>query len=201
MIIDLTMPIDSKTPNHECEPKVEIQQYSVVAKGGIAKKLLKFHSHFSTHIDAPAHMLDGARTLSDFSIEKFVGRGMVIDVRGKNEIAADLDRVQEGDIVLFWTGHTKKAYDKDFFSNNPIISEKTAQELINKKIKIIGIDSFTPDNEPYTIHKMFFKADILIVENLINLDLAVGKQFQCYVLPLNIKNGDGAPCRVIAVTN
>jgi len=37
MIIDLTMPIDEKTPNYPGEPICEVKQYSVVENGGIAK--------------------------------------------------------------------------------------------------------------------------------------------------------------------
>ena len=72
-------------------------------------------------------------------------------------------------------------------------------ELIDKKIKIVGLDPFTPDNEPFPVHKMLFKNEILIVENLINLDKLVNKRFQCFIFPLKIQNADGAHCRVVAI--
>lgn len=200
MIIDLTMPIDNKTPNWPGDPEIIIKQASTVEKDGIGKKTLQFHSHFSTHIDAPSHMIVKGKTLSDYSIDKFVGECIVLDVRGQKEIETDLSIVKENDIVFFFTGHSDKAYDPHYFKNNPVITEKTANELVKKKIKIVGLDSSTPDNEPYTLHKLFFKHDILIVENLVNLRNLAGKRFQCYILPLKIKDGDGAPCRVIGVT-
>lgn len=201
MIIDLTLPIDNKTPNWPGDPKIVIKQFSTVEKDSIGKKVLTFHSHFSTHIDAPSHMVANGKTLSDYPMEKFVGEGIVLDVRGQKEIETNLDSVKEGDIVFFLTAHSNKVYEKDYFDNNPVLTPKTAKKLVDKKIKIVGLDSPTPDNEPYTLHKLFFKHDILIVENLVNLKELAEKRFQCYVLPLKIKDGDGAPCRVIGVIN
>ena len=134
-------------------------------------------------------------------MEKFVGECIVLDVRGQKEIEANLDSIKKGDVVFFLTSHSDKVYEKDYFTSTPVLTQKTAQELVDKKIKIVGLDSPTPDNEPYTLHKLFFKHDILIVENLVNLKKLEGKRFQCYILPLKIKDGDGAPCRVIGVIN
>jgi len=79
-----------------------------------------------------------------------------------------------------------------------VISERTIQRLVSKNISILGIDSFTPDNEPYLLHKLLFSHDIRIVEQLTNLERIHQKRFQCYIFPLNIVNADGSPCRVVA---
>ncbi len=115
-----------------------IKQVSTVEKDGIGKKVLTFHSHFSTHIDAPSHMIAGGKTLSDYPMEKFVGEGIVLDVRGQKEIETNFDSVREGDIVFFLTSHSNKVYEKDYFDSNPVLTPKTAQELIDKKVKMVG---------------------------------------------------------------
>ena len=79
-----------------------------------------------------------------------------------------------------------------------MISERTIQKLIKKNISILGIDSFTPDNEPYLLHKLLFSHNIRIVEQLTNLEQIHQKRFKCYIFPLNIADADGAPCRVVA---
>ena len=195
-IIDLSMSIDECTPVFPGDKGLEIKN---IKKDGINQKQITINSHFSTHIDAPYHMLETGKKLTDFPIEAFVGEALVIDARNQRDIEPPLDSVKQNDIVFFCTNHTKKAYDKDFFKNNPVITKKTAVKLIEKKIKMVGLDSFTPDNEPYDVHKIFLKQDIMIVENLVNLDKLIGKRFMCYVLPLKIQDADGAPCRVIAV--
>jgi kynurenine formamidase len=190
-IIDLTMPIDEKTPVFPGDPKPQFQQIATIQDNGWNEKRLTFNSHFGTHIDAPFHMLEDGKKLSDYPIETFVGEAVVISL--DDEFPKNLPP-----IVFFHTGHSKKAYSKDYFRNNPVLTMNIAKELIKQKVRIVGIDSFTPDNTPYDIHKLLFKHDILIVENLVNLDKLVGKRFMCSILPLKIQDADGAPCRVIA---
>ncbi len=91
-------------------------------------------------------------------------------------------------------------YSKDFFENNPVIGEKTAEELVKKKVRIVGMDMPSPDAHPYEVHKILMRENILILENLVNLEQLNGKRFQCYIMPLKISKADGAPCRVIAIT-
>lgn len=198
MILDLSMSIDGNTPVYPGDPQQVIEQLATIEKNGWNEKRITFNSHFSTHIDAPAHMLENGKTLTDYPIQKFIGTAVAIDVQGQREIAQDLKEVREGDIVFFITGHSKNS--KNYFENNPVITEETAKMLIQKKVSIIGLDSFTPDNEPFPVHKMLLKEDILIVENLINLEQLSSTRFECHIMPLKIQGADGAPCRVVAIT-
>jgi len=197
-IIDLTMDIDDRTPVFPGDPKQVIKQVATIKENGWNEKRLAFNSHFSTHIDAPIHMVENGKNLTDFPVEKFIGEATVIDVSNQKIIEPNLNSVQEDDIVFFYTGQTEKMYSEDFFKDNPVISEKTAQLLVEKNIKIVGLDSLSPDAEPFEIHKIFLRNNILIVENLVNLKELCGKRFECIILPLKIKDADGAPCRVIA---
>jgi arylformamidase len=191
MYLDLTMPLDEKTPVYPGDPKQQIEQIATVAKDGWAEKRLTFNSHLGTHIDAPSHMIEGGKTLDDFPIETFIGEAIVVTL-------GDISAVKKDDIVFFNTNHTKNAYDPGFFQNNPVLSTKLAEKLVELGVKIVGLDSFSPDKEPWPVHKVLLAHDILIVENLVNLDQLLGKRFMCYILPLKIKDGDGAPCRVVA---
>lgn len=198
-MIDLSMPIDEKTPVFPGDPPPVFEPFATIERDGWNVTRLSFNSHFSTHIDAPAHMIEGGKTLSDYSVDRFIGEGIVLDVRGQNEIETDPGMVKEGDMVFFCTGHSRKAYDGDYFTGNPVITERTARELVRRKVSIVGLDSFSPDNEPYLIHHLFLRNDMLIVENLVDLDRLAGRRFKCFIMPLNIKNADGAPCRVIGM--
>jgi kynurenine formamidase len=195
------MPIDENIIVFPGTLKPIIKQISTIDVKGYNEKKFGFTSHISTHIDAPIHMLPNGKTLTDFSIDKFVGTSLILDVSGQKEIVADISKVEKEDIVFFYTNYNKNVYQQNYFENNPVISEETANDLIDKQIKIIGIDSFTPDNKPYKIHKMLLKNDILIVENLTNLEKILNKRFKSYILPLKIQDADGAPCRVVAEIN
>lgn len=193
--IDLTMYIDKNTSLYPGSPKVEIKQIATVEKDGWNEKQLNFTSHFGTHIDAPSHMIKDGKTLDDFSLETFIGQAIVIDARDLSNLKSSA--IKHGDIVFFYTGHTENISD-NFFKKYQRITKDTAQLLIDKNVKIFGLDSFTPDDPPFDVHKLFFKNNILIVENLVNLKPLVGKRFECIILPLKIEGADGAPCRVIA---
>ncbi len=203
--IDLTMPLDEGTPVFPGDPKPEFEQTANLGKEGYNEKTFRFASHFGTHIDAPYHMLEEGMKLDEFQPEKFFGEAITIDARktnGSNEIMAgrkELDRIRKNDIVLFWTGHMEKAGTGNFFKNNPVIPKSVAELLVQKRVKMVGIDSFSPDNPPYETHKTLLASNILIVENLVSLEKLEGKLFTCFMLPLRITDADGAPCRAIAI--
>ena len=72
--------------------------------------------------------------------------------------------------------------------------------MVNRKpgIKIIGIDSPSPDRSPYEIHKLLMKNDILIIENLTNLaELTSHEEFDVIALPTKFDT-EAAPVRVVA---
>lgn len=198
-IIDLTMFLSNETPVYPGDPKPDIKTSATIDEQGWNEKSLKFNSHFSTHIDAPFHILKNGKKLDDYPIESFIGEAVVIDVRNQEEINCELDNVKENDFVFLFTGHTDKAGTEKFFESYPVVSLELAKKLVNKKVSVVGLDSLTPDKDPFPVHKMLFNHDIRIVENLINLKELAGKRFKCIIAPLKIKNADGAPCRVIAI--
>ncbi len=191
------MELSEQTPVFPGEAPAE---FARMEAHGIKATRLGFTTHFGTHVDTPLHMVAGGKTLSDFGLERFVGEGVVIDARGQKEIKPKLDAVKAGDLVFFLTGHTDKVGDPDYFDfgKNPVIPLATAQALVDRKAKMVGLDSFTVDNAPYDVHKLFMKKDLLIVENLVGLAPLAGKRVEIVVLPLKVKDADGAPCRVIA---
>jgi kynurenine formamidase len=195
-IHDFTLALSEQTPVFPGEAKPIIKQSATVAENGYNALRYQFGTHFGTHIDAPLHMLENGKSLSDYPASKFVGEAVVLDVRGMSSIDHDLEGVKEGDIVIFVTGHIQNLMADDYFSRFPEISSALAQKLVDKKVSIVGLDSFSPDGAPYDIHKLFFNNDILILENL-NLPASfVGKKLTLVIAPLNIKGADGAPCRV-----
>jgi kynurenine formamidase len=187
-VYDLSMPLDRKTPVFPGDPEPEFSTTKVT-----------IGMHLGTHIDAPYHMIPKGKKLSDFPTRTFVGSATVIDVRGQKQINPDLKAVRKNDIVFLLTGHSDKARSKDYFTKYPVLTPAAAKEVIRRKVKIIGIDSFTPDSPPYEIHKMLLKHDILIVENLVGLAPLAGRRFQCVIAPLNLQNTDAAPCRIFGI--
>ena len=196
-IIDLTMPLDEKTPAYVGDPQIEIKQIALLKKNGWNEKRINSNTHCGTHIDAPSHMLEG-KNLDQLQLELFYGEGIVIDVRRRNIDEQCIPNQKLKDkIVLFLTGQSDKRYD-NYYQSAKFIPTEVALKLEKEKVKAVGIDSFSPDEEPYPVHKILLPQNILIIENLIDLKLLLQKKFIIHYFPLRITKGDGAPCRAIA---
>jgi len=125
----------------------------------------------------------------------------VLDVRGqeiithKNEYS---DKIKERDIVLLFTGHDLEFGKENYFEKYPVIRSEFAEFLITKKIKMLGIDTPSPDKYPFSIHKMLFDQNILIIENMTNLGKLLDKKnFEVIAFPLKIM-AEASLVRVVA---
>jgi arylformamidase len=56
----------------------------------------------------------------------------------------------------------------------------------------------TMDSVMMDLHRLLFKNDVLILENLQSLSRLRQRRFSICALPLLYENGDGAPARVMA---
>lgn len=196
--IDLSVVLDEKTPVYPGDPATSILLAGVLSKDGYCDHHVSIGTHVGTHMDAPAHMLEGGKSLDQISIEKFVGRGVYVrtgkDINIESFKEAEL---KQGDIVLVHTGMSDEYHSASYFETYPVLSEEIAEYLIEKKVAAVGLDSCSPDMAPFPIHKLLLQSDILIIENLTNLSALEGKEFRVYAFPIKLAL-DGAPVRVVA---
>ncbi|MDX1766013.1 MAG: cyclase family protein [Candidatus Saccharimonadales bacterium] len=197
MLIDLSVPINSKTPVYPGDPNIEIQPTGQLKRDGFNDHRVSIGTHAGTHIDAPIHMIEGGKALSDYDIDKYVGDGILIDARpGFNEQIKQVE-IAPGDIVLILTGWSKRFDEPKYFKEFEPIPDDWSDLLIQKQVSMVGMDMGSPDKPPFKIHKKLLKNDILIIENLSNLEALVGKKFRVIALPIKLEI-DAAPARVIA---
>ena len=137
---------------------------------------MKTSMHVGTHIDGPRHLLNGAPFVADISINNFIGRGVLLDARGKRVITHDLlhgKNIEKDAIVLVLTGWDKKYNDPAYMTEHPVFDKDCAQALIACNIRLVGIDMPSVDDGSLSIHKIFFEHTIMIIENLTHLDALV----------------------------
>src|SRR6266852_8461632 len=80
-IYDITVPIHPGMPIYEGDPAVEIAAWSALRKGDSANvSFLHFGAHTGTHVDAPAHFIEGARKIDALSLDVLIGPARVVDV-------------------------------------------------------------------------------------------------------------------------
>jgi len=143
-------------------------------------------------------MLAGGKNLDQFPLEKFSGNGVYIKI-DKEFNTKEIKKVplREGDIVLFHTGMSDKYHKPAYYDDYPAIPEDVANYLVEKRIKIVGVDMCSPDHSPFPVHKILLGGGVLIIENLTNLGALEGKKFTVYAFPVKLQI-DAAPVRVVA---
>ena len=203
MYIDLTQNFKPQMPVFPGDKLSSLTQTATVKEQGCSDHRLSTGMHVGTHIDAPAHMLENGKLISEYPAEKVFGRGVLIDARGKTLASADLllaSGIKPGDIVLVMFGWSEKFSQPDYFINYPEIAKSFANKLVELGASMVGMDTPSPDSLPYKVHKILLSKDILIIENLRNLEgLLNYKSFEITALPLNIE-ANASLCRVVVTT-
>ena len=199
-VIDLTHTFTKSMPVHAYDEPASLEKIRTLANNNYNDWRLSSGMHVGTHIDGPGHLTDSEILLAAIPVDRFIGKGYVIDARNKKIDATLLKDLPTKDakIVLILTGFDRKFGTDAYFTNHPIIGMDFAVELVKHNITMIGIDFFSPDQYPFEIHKIFFEHNVLIIENLTNLERLLGEQdFTVIALPLKTET-DSALARVIA---
>lgn len=208
-IIDLSHVIHPGISVYPGTPPPGLEWIAQVATDGFAERNLTLTSHMGTHIDAPAHMVKGGKTLDQYTPDYFMGPALAIDCRSlaNSDITIDLLKdweasINQVDFVLFCTGWADQWGTEAYLTGYPVLTAEAAHWLVHKKIKGVGMDSISPDplsSSHYPIHHLLFDRELLIIENLNNLHLLTGLLFQFICLPLKVEQLDAAPARAMAL--
>jgi arylformamidase len=164
-------------------------------------------------MDAPLHFGVSDETIDEYPLSNFFSnRAWVVDlsqIKPKALIfVKDLGKIatefQVGDSLLLRTDWSKRLGTEGYRNDLPRISEELANWMVEWKVQILGVEpqSVADVNnlaEVTAIHHILLRGGVVIVEGLTNLDSLTKPHVQLLALPLKIKKGDGAPCRVIAI--
>jgi len=210
-IIDLTLTISNKIPAFPGSPHPHFIPWERIKDDGYNLELLFLSSHTGTHLDAPYHFLEKGAKIHEISLKKLVSNAVLIKSRKKsNESVTKTDiqkfekkhgKIASFSSVIFYTGWQRNLQKKYYFTKNPGLSVSAAKYLASKKINLVGIDSPSIDlgtDSKFSVHQIFAKKGMLIVENLANLDKIKSSKFHLVVLPLKLKNATGSPVRAVA---
>ena len=189
-LIDISHTLDETTPIFPGDYKTAISRHKSLEKDDCTAYLLQSYLHTGTHIDAPMHLINDDRTVKDFPLDKFYGKGVLIDARGEKLIEMKpiyRDIIDEQSIVLLFTGFDTVYFKEEYFTRHPVVGDDFAKFLLSRKIKILGMDMPAPDYSPFLFHKELLKVGIFVLENLTNLESLVGiGNFEVIALPLKI---------------
>ncbi|MEK6848208.1 MAG: cyclase family protein [Nanoarchaeota archaeon] len=201
-IIDLTHTYTEDMPVYPGDPKATLEQVAFIDKDTYNDFRITTVMHVGTHMDAPLHMIKDGKRIDEIDPERFIGKGVLIDVRGKIAIDASALEgitIEKGSIVLLFTGFGNKYRTEGYFKGYPELKEDFAEKMVEFGVKIVGMDMLGPDyDKPWLTHKILLGNNITILENLTNLDqLLDAGDFEVIALPAKIQ-ADAAQVRAIA---
>jgi arylformamidase len=210
-IYDLSVPIDSELPTYPGDPGIRIDDWSSLAKGaGANVSALHFGAHTGTHVDAPAHFIEGGKKVESLSLEVLLGEAEVIEVP-EERLTIDEDFVAKncppGTIRVlfktrnsgFWT--TNKT---DFRTDFTHLELRAAGRLVENGMKLVGIDYLSIEkfgSKDHEVHRALLAREVVILEGLNLSEVPAGK-YELICLPLRLRShlGDGAPARAVLRT-
>lgn len=208
--IDLTFPIEEAMPVWPGDPRPEFREVKSLEQDGYAIQSIRFSNHLGTHLDAPSHIVHGGRTLDRIPLETLIGKAVLLDFTSKGKkdriTRRDLETcgnlLHKGTRVLIRTGWDSHYGSTIFFQDFPCLTLEAAQELADRRIALLGMDTPSPspvDDPEQGIHKTLLGAGIVLLECLTNLHRIRGNECDLMVLPPLFKGFSGSPCRAVAV--
>lgn len=206
-IYDVTVALSEDLVTYPDDPPVRIERTRAIANGNGQYNLstYSFGSHAGTHIDAPLHLIENGMSVDHLPIEMLIGRARVVEITAPR---IDEDVLKEFDFtsdmrVLFKTRNSYLWGRNEFVQDYVHITLDAARLLIKEGIKIVGIDYLSVDKFDtldFETHRAFLNAGAIIIEGLDLREVESG-DYELICLPLKVKDGDGAPARVVLRQN
>jgi kynurenine formamidase len=189
-----------------------------------ASYMVTLSDHVGTHIDSLRHLRDDAPGPEGIPLDYCYGDGVVLDFSHKefgsgisaSEVEAALKKINYElkplDIVLIYTGAGRINDNDDYLRNHCGVDADATNYLIDKGIKVMGIDAVTWDRPVWSMfeNKMFWESHRVMqtreyyhIENMMNLEtlLEMGKPtgFTVSVFPVKWVNTTASPIRAVAI--
>lgn len=195
-IIDLTKTLDDQIEIYRqgqyCDPSFSTEDWCTHSSQGFWVSKLSLGTQTGTHIDAPAHFLEGAKCLGDLLPEQLIGAYFLIDpgdCESRERFALVRDRYQGQQIVFLNSQRSASIIDRDVM--NELISLGAPLWLTTGDVEIAGEESFS-------FNRRLALAGVFLIEDL-NREACqlVPPDGELIALPLKLAKLGGSPCRVV----
>jgi kynurenine formamidase len=228
VFVDLTHAFDASIPHFETAIPMQVEEASSYKKNGILINRYHFEGQWGTHVDAPAHFVEGKRFLDQIPVEEMILPLVVIDIHDK--VAANPDyilntndvltfedtfgKIPQGAFVALRTDWSKRwpddkaMHNKDIngVSHTPGWSLDVLSYLYNEcMITASGHETIDPDpgiqakETNWACERYILNKNHYQIELLNNLDLCPPRGAIVVCSFPKPKNGVGFPARVFAI--
>jgi arylformamidase len=208
-IYDVTVPLSNELPTWPGDPEVQIRDWQSLSNGdGANVSTLNFGAHTGTHVDAPAHFIEGAAKVETLALDVLIGEALVVEVpedcRVIDEEFVSTHCAPGTTRVLFKTRNSAFWNESEFRTDFTFLDLNAARRLVQQGTKLIGIDYLSIEKfgeHDHETHHALLSHGVIILEGLNLSNIPAGK-YELICLPLRLRSnkGDGAPARVVLRT-
>lgn len=198
--LDISVPIHPGMLHWGRRPEIEIVESRSAGQPSNVSRW-RIGAHTGTHIDAPAHFVDGGRTVDQLDLTALIGPARVLDLTGVRHAitAADLERAGLGDEgrVLLKTTNSATVLRSPWKSPSWVgLAPDGAALLIEAGVRMAAIDYLSIEDTDHTTnwetHQLLCGADVLILEVADLLDVDPGVYWQISQ-PIPLQGAEAAP--------
>jgi arylformamidase len=202
-LYDATLPIRQGMLTFPGDPPFRMSPFFSRTQGDpFNLSLVSMGTHMGTHVDAPAHYLDGGATVDQIPLDVLIGPGVILDMTGRSFV--DRRALEESNLdnhvrVLLKTDNGPKLSNSEFHTDFIQLTEDAAHLLVERKVLLVGIDYLSIEgyeNPTAPVHRALLSSGVLVVEGLNLVQIPAGP-CEIYCMPLKIAGADGAPARVL----
>jgi arylformamidase len=204
--ISVTLGIEAATYPGDV-PFERVVQSTLAQGASFELSNLTMSAHAGTHIDAPAHVVAGGRTLDGYPASAFVLPALRADVAGaaivRPEHLASV-RLQNGKALLLRTDNSRAGR-----SRSPIYTERyvsiapaAAVCCVTLGAMLVGIDYLSvdaADDATLAAHHILLEAGVLILEG-IDLSQVQPGRYLLVCLPLKMVHAEASPVRAVLLS-
>ncbi len=204
-IIDISLCISEKMVTWKNENSPHILQYSSITEGDSANtSSIKMDLHTGTHVDVPYHFLRNGKKLESMEISNFIGDCYVKELKCETISREILEttKIPDTERILFKTLNNKFYNSETFAENYTGIEIDAAQWLVEKKMKLVGIDYLSVEsylNKTFPVHKILLRNNVMILEGINLKDVKEGF-YKLIALPLKIRGVEASPVRAVLIS-
>lgn len=209
MPIDLTLPVEPGMLSFPGYPAFESEVLRTYERNGHLSHGFTTTTHTGTHVDAPAHYIEGGTTVDALDLETLVGPATVLDLRAyrgepisRATLEAESPPLDPGARLALVTGDVDVLpADESFFEGASVLTEDAADWLVEREVSLVANDFLTEGlGDPgRPVHNTVLGAGIPVVEYLCNTDeIADETRVELTCLPLALAGLEAAPARVVA---
>jgi len=147
-LINLSTDWGHGMPQWPSRANLNVRVLEFHARDGLLVQQFEGIMHRGTHMDAPIHVQENEPTLTGYPLWRFFGTGVAVSIpKGKWGVITpkDLERaepkIRKNDIVMINTGsHRNYGDNPDYFAYSPGLYKEAAEWLVERGVKLVGID-------------------------------------------------------------